>query len=417
MFKIKNIRISGFWERHRVESEFADGVNIIIGSNGTGKTTFMNILYSVLSVDPDGLYENEFSEVKINLVDGGKVKTVRAVKAETEVSPFPLVTYYISNQKYVIPLVTNDEARAYPLSHRRRALEESAKLRGVLAQFVMLASLSVYRFRNDPEVDPRERSRRALSPVDSRLQELKQRLTHYQLELSDEARNISADLQKEVLTSLLYNPENGGGYTIRSQFNEQTEKSNLISAYRQLGLNGPEVATKIQKHVAAVGAALQVLKSQDKGAQAIDIAALQARASTARVIELSLAAEKRLEGIFSQINKFLEIVASFIEQKSFAFSGGELTVKASSNIALQKLSSGEKQLLILLIEALLQRQQPYIFLADEPELSLHISWQRRIISAITKLNPNAQVIVATHSPEIAGKFSRQIIDMAEILHV
>lgn len=417
MFKIKNIRISGFWERHRVESEFADGVNIIIGSNGTGKTTFMNILYSVLSVDPDGLYENEFSEVKINLVDGGKVKTVRAVKAETEVSPFPLVTYYISNQKYVIPLVTNDEARAYPLSHRRRALEESAKLRGVLAQFVMLASLSVYRFRNDPEVDPRERSRRALSPVDSRLQELKQRLTHYQLELSDEARNISADLQKEVLTSLLYNPENGGGYTIRSQFNEQTEKSNLISAYRQLGLNGPEVATKIQKHVAAVGAALQVLKSQDKGAQAIDIAALQARASTARVIELSLAAEKRLEGIFSQINKFLEIVASFIEQKSFAFSGGESTVKASSNIALQKLSSGEKQLLILLIEALLQRQQPYIFLADEPELSLHISWQRRIISAITKLNPNAQVIVATHSPEIAGKFSRQIIDMAEILHV
>ena len=85
-------------------------------------------------------------------------------------------------------------------------------------------------------------------------------------------------------------------------------------------------------------------------------------------------------------------------------------------LPLAKLSSSEKQLLILFIEALLQRQRPYIFLADEPELSLHIAWQRNIIAAIRSLNSNAQIVVATHSPEIAGKFKDCLLDMGEILH-
>lgn len=66
------------------------------------------------------------------------------------------------------------------------------------------------------------------------------------------------------------------------------------------------------------------------------------------------------------------------------------------------LSSGEKQLIILLTEALLQKSMPNIFIADEPELSLHIGWQRIIIEKILEMNPMAQIIVATHSPEIAG---------------
>ena len=78
------------------------------------------------------------------------------------------------------------------------------------------------------------------------------------------------------------------------------------------------------------------------------------------------------------------------------------------------LSSGEKQLLILLIEALLQRESNCIFLADEPEISLHIEWQREIISSVLSLNPNAQIIVATHSPEIAGKYKSKIKKMSEI---
>ena len=71
---------------------------------------------------------------------------------------------------------------------------------------------------------------------------------------------------------------------------------------------------------------------------------------------------------------------------------------------------------ILLTETLLQRNQTFIFLADEPELSLHIEWQSMVIRSIKALNRNAQIIVATHSPEIAGGWAENIIDMEDILN-
>ena len=51
----------------------------------------------------------------------------------------------------------------------------------------------------------------------------------------------------------------------------------------------------------------------------------------------------------------------------------------------------------------IQDNQPYILLMDEPEISLHLSWQVDLIDHIRKLNENCQVIIATHSPSIVQK--------------
>ena len=96
----------------------------------------------------------------------------------------------------------------------------------------------------------------------------------------------------------------------------------------------------------------------------------------------------------------------------------QVVLKESSNnieIDITSLSSGEKQLFILLAEALLQKGVNYLFIADEPELSLHIDWQRKILAELLNLNPNSQIIVATHSPEIAGNFPSNIINMQDII--
>lgn len=62
------------------------------------------------------------------------------------------------------------------------------------------------------------------------------------------------------------------------------------------------------------------------------------------------------------------------------------------------LSSGEKQILLILLIVLTEDQQPYVIFMDEPEASLHFEWQRRLIALVRELNPNAQVIMTTHSP-------------------
>jgi predicted ATPase len=65
-----------------------------------------------------------------------------------------------------------------------------------------------------------------------------------------------------------------------------------------------------------------------------------------------------------------------------------------------QLSSGEKQMLVILLTVLVEDRQPYVLFMDEPEVSLHIDWQKQLISIITELNPNVQVILTTHSPAV-----------------
>lgn len=64
------------------------------------------------------------------------------------------------------------------------------------------------------------------------------------------------------------------------------------------------------------------------------------------------------------------------------------------------LSSGEKQLLVIMLTTLVQENRPCVLFMDEPEISLHIEWQKRLITLIRTLNPNVQIILCTHSPAI-----------------
>ncbi|PEH86355.1 AAA family ATPase [Burkholderia gladioli] len=421
MYKVLDVSISGFWQKFGVQCQFRDDVNIVIGKNGTGKTTFMNILHAILSVDPDVLFENDFKSAAVRLIYKKSTKTVKVEKQEFESSQFPVAVYQISQKKYAIPLVGPD---AHPV-HRRRAADAAQDVKRELGNLVSLASLSVYRIGTDVDAEPRERiPRKVLSPVDLRLTTLMQRLTHYQLELSTEARKISSNLQRDVLMSLLYRPETEQDVGYALEFDENQERQSLISAYKQLGLSGSDVTKRIQDHVNAIVASVKAVKNSINASKLepnksvrLDFAPLEARKRTRRVVDMSLQAEAQTKDIFSQVDLFLMTLRDFISDKKFSFNGGDLTIDKNGVFPIAKLSSGEKQLLILLIETLLQKQNPYIFLADEPELSLHIAWQRQIISAIKALNPKAQIIVATHSPEVAGRFKETILDMEDLLHV
>ena len=80
-----------------------------------------------------------------------------------------------------------------------------------------------------------------------------------------------------------------------------------------------------------------------------------------------------------------------------------------------RLSSGEKQMLVILLTVLVQDKQPCVLLMDEPEVSLHIEWQQRIISIIREMNPYAQIILTTHSPAmIMGGLMDAVTEVTDI---
>ncbi|WP_217991040.1 AAA family ATPase [Novosphingobium sp. Chol11] len=116
--------------------------------------------------------------------------------------------------------------------------------------------------------------------------------------------------------------------------------------------------------------------------------------------------------------KFVDICSSMLFRKSVVVNRSNQTQILSrdgSVIPIESLSSGEKQLLIFLSETLLQEEETNIFLADEPELSLHVQWQEDLVPNLLSTNPNAQVIFATHSPDIVGGYQKNIIKMEEII--
>lgn len=65
-----------------------------------------------------------------------------------------------------------------------------------------------------------------------------------------------------------------------------------------------------------------------------------------------------------------------------------------------QLSSGEKQMLVILLTVLIEDNMPYVLFMDEPEVSLHVDWQQRLIDIILELNPNVQIILSTHAPAV-----------------
>ena len=65
-----------------------------------------------------------------------------------------------------------------------------------------------------------------------------------------------------------------------------------------------------------------------------------------------------------------------------------------------QLSSGEKQMLVILLTVLVQDNEHCTLFMDEPEISLHVEWQQKLISLIRKLNPNVQIVLTTHSPAV-----------------
>lgn len=112
-----------------------------------------------------------------------------------------------------------------------------------------------------------------------------------------------------------------------------------------------------------------------------------------------------IENLYAQKNLFIDIV-----NEMFAETGKYINIdnsrlefvidKENKHISMYDLSSGEKQLLYILMTVLMEEQKNYLLFMDEPEISLHVDWQEILIDNILKLNPNCQLLIATHAPSL-----------------
>lgn len=419
MYYIERMEITDFWGKKNLECNFKDDVNFIIGKNGSGKTTFINLLINILTVDIKNIGDSKFESVVINLSDGNKKEKIKVIK-KFEDNNQKIIEFEIFNKSYPFSLPQSYDRR-YNKMIQHRYMEEIQELKNIIDSVVSISSLSVYRLRNDDSYEVFERGERdILSPVDFRLQDIMHRLVKYQLELEKKANGISLELKNDVLLSILYD---GSGISSENKFNPEEEKKELLKAYKHLNVNNKIIEKKIDNHIKYIVSVMDELKAEEDEEKIQKLmpkffSSIESIRITRKVIERSIKAEKERSVIFEPINNFIEILESFISDKFFKITQNGLSItKIDEDIVnINELSSGEKQVIVLLCEALLQKNLKNIYITDEPELSLHISWQRKIVPSIRKLNPNSQIIVATHSPEIVAYDKNRLLKMKDLFN-
>jgi ABC-type dipeptide/oligopeptide/nickel transport system ATPase component len=202
----------------------------------------------------------------------------------------------------------------------------------------------------------------------------------------------------------------------------QDDKEQLIRSFDVAGLLDEQMEERIDEHFSVAREAMARLVStvgKDKEVtldpETILIFPLIGR--TKAIVEYARELEEERQILFLPIEKFERIVNTFYHGKTIKIDeNGRLQIVSSDSkkrLHIQHLSSGEKQILILLVQALLWEGRPVVYVADEPELSLHVLWQEKLLKSLVDLGKNIQIIVATHSPDIIGPYTDKVINLGE----
>ncbi len=424
--RIKNIKIEGLFDMfdHPIPLNMDERLSIVYGINGIGKTTLFKILDNLFNISlrkilalaksPFRLLEVTYEDGKTLIVENQKEKIEISYKQkETKKS---IATFSIKDILQESEDIFNDKS---PLGRNFRAIGliniSSGKFlkrdtEEILDYEQVLERYSDYLPDNYLKQIPSElkdilnktslyfiQTQRLIifQPKNSRLRdefsfEKEDSVTQYSNEIAEtikskrEDRNkLSNDLQQSLHKRILDNSVDTG-YSFE-KLNESSAKiEKRIDELKEIGLleDMKMDNLKVKEDIDNVKKAILSVNIQD--------------------IEKTL---DIFDGLYPKFQKFIEILnerrLSFkkisLTEKGFVFTNSKGKVINASD-----LSSGEQHELVLLYLLLFKIPENSLILIDEPEISLHITWQKAFLDdmkEIIKLR-DFDILVATHSPSI-----------------
>lgn len=420
---IENVNIEGFWGEHSISFDFHDDVNFIIGINGSGKTTAVNIVVAALTADFSELDRLEFSKIIIKLKSKSSRKkpSVTISKTPNKEGPFSSIQYEIKESAGDKPITLSLDdyeeqmmLRRYPkhILEREFYRRQGENVNSTLNKLVNVSWLSVNRASNSTDEDERGES-----TVDRKLKELSNRLVRYFSTLGKEGSEEFENFQKEVFLSMLFRKSNKPFFSTAKDIDIDDEKNALEGIFNQFKVKQKDFKSKLDGHFDALSKAKEKLESENSSLNTTDISVLIGTERIDYIVDEWTKSIAKRSVIFEPRDTFLKIINSMMQRKEFSINSRnelQITTQSGKKLPIRRLSSGEKQLLIVLGEALLQENNPWVYIADEPELSLHVRWQESLVENLRAINPNSQIIFATHSPDVVSVFDEKVFDMEKL---
>ena len=409
--------------------------NFLVGRNGTGKTSLINLIYAILAGRHASLLAVDFTSADIVFSHPDKrYSPTLFVERRVDDDGDPVsVTYRFKDAK--------SRPDAFNISFRSKYYRRPdeplnvnlRKLRAELQKRFHVTWLALNRSAPSNALSSAEGNKSSVSEVDSKIQNTIHRLSTYVTTLDGDFADEVEIFQKQLLLSFLVEEKEKGSVQLMGDLDLDEEKVQLTSMLRELKLSPEEYIPKVESHIStAKSLHADRLKTQSftNIIKMYDIWKLH------RWVEKWRMLQDRRYKIYHDKDLFITKLNEMLYRKvAFFDSGNILRIKSiskdgnvsadgdlvyiegmSDNIGIVELSSGEKQLIIFLAETLLRDRRPYIYIADEPELSLHIEWQEKLVPLILELSPQAQIFFATHSPDIVNQYGENVFSMEELAH-
>lgn len=434
---IESFKIEKLWGYRNIDLTFNNDVNVLIGPNGSGKTTILNLLHAILSGDLRSVVNFNFQQAKIGL-KSFKSNSVRTIKVDIGDESLKLK---VGQREYSAPIDIFFDRR--PIRPPLRYLYERDNIiRNMLSEeidsestpLVPLVWLPVSRRLPVTEDEEERHARREpLESVDLRLEKLLSGLSRYYSTLNAQLSERYREFERQVLLVILYSKEHDQVDSIlkavTSSLPTETEKEQLLRAFGDVGLLNEQMQNRINEHFRAIEKSVKRIKQLSENPKPFSefdrpkqisefdhILVLSLISRTKDMVDLARKLENHRKDIFAPVHLYENTVNSYLEDKTIKVDendGLQIEMFSKSELKWRDLSSGEKQILILLTEVHLKIDEPVVYIADEPELSLHVQWQEQLLESLVTLGGQKQIIVATHSPDIVGEFLDKVIDLEE----
>ncbi len=424
MNKIERIEIFGFWGDRTIDISLFSDVNFFIGFNGTGKTTIINMIAASLSADFSALEKLPFDKIRIKFseVGGSRKPTVEVEKSNDEEYRYPVIIYKVrakaseKYQEYTLDSLREGIRRRSGMPRGRRSLIDgrlTASHYDVLTALKSIVDVSWLSIHRSP-LTKNYHENSYESSVDQKLEELSNSLAKYFSVLSSQSSDKVDNFKRNIVLHLLNFKNSDTIVKHMRSFEPEEERRALIDLFDQLGIKKRDTESKIDNYLAKTKHVLNKIESNDNSLSLDDIFALNNLYQGRHIIEEWDELSQEQEEVLSPKSVFSDMLSGLFQRKRVYINDrNEIAAVTDSEklLNVKDLSSGEKQLIIILGEALLHEKRPCIYIADEPELSLHMAWQESLISNLLQLNPNMQIICATHSPDVVSTYSDKIFNM------
>ena len=444
---IKIKKLFGLFDYH-ITLDTTENITILTGPNGYGKTTILNIIYHFFNQQFFYFQKLNFESIHFEFSENKRMELTKRKKKnkEDKNAKFPpfLSDYEIETVDINILLFDNGkEIDKFTYDNDlRKQIERKLK------RFLPIRQLT-----DDLWYD--ERTEEPIT-FDKILNENKEQLPDnffsFLKKQGDKKSNSIIDLlnisniyliKEQRLLRKIFNPnkeENTFVNTIELYADELKKliEETQLEAYKitqKLDSTFPkrliETTTTIDE--ATFKERFTILKEKQSKLQQFGIAISQQEVTNynpenAKVLSVYLNDSEEKLNVYNDLLEKIELFVNIINQREFAFKSIQISNnkgfsfyqnKTQQPLSLTDLSSGEQQEVVLLYELLFKTAQNSLILIDEPEISLHVIWQKAFIDDLKKIAKLKKIsfLVSTHSPQIINNYWELTRDLFELSNV